>query len=110
MEYKNPKILIKYIKHIFKKIHIREQFLLIYFIHNFIKTKLVRLIFNRFKVKGFYLKVKGKISAGGNDRKKIYYIKKWQYSPTYLKLKLNKAYFQTTPLNGAVGINLILAY
>ena len=76
LEYKNPKILIKYIKHIFKKIHIREQFLLIYFIHNFIKTKLVRLIFNRFKVKGFYLKVKGKISAGGNARKKIYYIKK----------------------------------
>lgn len=110
LKFRTPKYLLGYIKNMITKITIREQFLFLYFLNNIIKTRLINILFLHFKVKGFYFKVKGKISAGGNARKKIYYIKKLRYSPTTTNLRLKKAYNQATPLNGVLGLNLIIAY
>lgn len=66
--------------------------------------------FSALKFNGFYFYLSGKISGGGNSKKKNYVVKSGKYSFTnkMLKLKYKKGLIHTK--TGVMGYKFIISY
>ncbi|MBK8208546.1 MAG: hypothetical protein IPK87_17450 [Planctomycetes bacterium] len=95
---------IKMIKMSFKK---HRRFL--YFLKVFLISSFLPYI-KKFNLKGFYIKVKGKIGLGGNSKKRTYVIKCGKFARYNKSLKLYYDFFSVSTLSGVLGIKIILLY
>lgn len=65
---------------------------------------------NKLGLKGFFLRVKGKINLNGNAKKKIFFFKKGKFKISSKKLKIDNQIFNIKTDSGILGFNLILSY
>ena len=99
------KILIKTMNSMHYKNHRR----FLYYLKLFI-TKSMKFYFEVLKFEGFFFYLSGKISGGGNSKKKHYVVKHGKYSLTnkMLKLKFKKGLIHTK--TGVMGYKFMISY
>jgi hypothetical protein len=99
------KVLLKLMNHMHYKNHRR----FLYYLKLFI-TKSMNFYFEILKFEGFFFYLSGKISGGGNSKKKYYVVKHGKYSLTnkMLKLKFKKGLIYTK--TGVMGYRFMVSY
>jgi hypothetical protein len=99
------KVLLKIMNFMHYKNHRR----FLYYLKLFI-TKSMSFYFDILKFEGFYFYLSGKISGGGNSKKKHYVVKHGKYSLTnkLLKLKFKKGLIHTK--TGVMGYKFMISY
>lgn len=99
------KVLIK----IMDSMHYKNHRRFLYYLKLFI-SKSMHYYFNVLKFEGFFFYLSGKISGGGNSKKKNYAVKCGKYSLTnkMLKLKFKKGLIHTK--TGVLGYKLMISY
>lgn len=99
------KILLK----IMNSMHYKNHRKFLYYLKLFI-TKSMNFYFDTLKFEGFFFYLSGKISGGGNSKKKHYVVKHGKYSLTnkMLKLKYKKGLIHTK--TGVMGYKFMISY
>lgn len=99
------KILLK----IMDSMHYKNHRKFLYYLKLFI-TKSMNFYFDTLKFEGFFFYLSGKISGGGNSKKKHYVVKHGKYSLTnkMLKLKYKKGLIHTK--TGVMGYKFMISY
>lgn len=89
--------------------HYKNHRRFLYYLKLFI-TKSMNFYFEVLKFEGFFFYLKGKISGGGNSKKKHYVVKHGKYSLTnkMLKLKFKKGLIHTK--TGVMGYKFMVSY
>ena len=99
----------KWLKFFFEKIQFKfhKRFLkqLNFFFFRFFKT-----FKKKFKIKGFYLDVRGKLSVSGNAKKRHFFLKFGKLSKSLKNLKFFHNQNQINTETGVLGITYILTY
>lgn len=99
------KVLLK----IMDSMHYKNHRKFLYYLKLFI-TKSMNFYFDTLKFEGFFFYLSGKISGGGNSKKKHYVVKHGKYSLTnkMLKLKYKKGLIHTK--TGVMGYKFMISY
>lgn len=106
---KDIDIFAKVLEKIMNSMHYKNHRRFLYYLKLFI-TKSMHYFFNILKFEGFFFYLSGKISGGGNSKKKNYAIRSGKYSLTtkMLKLKFKKGLIHTK--TGVLGYKFMISY
>lgn len=106
---KDIEIFSKVLVKIMDSMHYKNHRRFLYYLKLFI-SKSMHYFFNILKFEGFFFYLSGKISGGGNSKKKNYAIRCGKYSLTnkMLKLKFKKGLIHTK--TGVLGYKLMISY
>lgn len=106
---KDIEIFSKVLVKIMDSMHYKNHRRFLYYLKLFI-SKSMHYFFNILKFEGFFFYLSGKISGGGNSKKKNYAIRCGKYSLTnkMLKLKFKKGLVHTK--TGVLGYKLMISY
>lgn len=98
-----------YLKYLFEVIPFKYHRKILYLMRFIIVKYSIGSLYS-LKVKGFFFKVKGKISAGGNSRKKTYLIKFADCGFNNMNKRVKYYSFPLWTIVGTLGVKLAIVY